>query len=311
MVLFLSPLFVSLSYHDEFPLKRFRIAFLTNITCRNLTGCVLSNSSRRRGRGCDTCGSGPTGCFSSAPFDRLPLAKPAYGARVFLFVWVFIYLVFFVLFIHVSVLFIHVSVLFNVLCFVEDMLFALISFLSSISPELPRRLLLDAPLRFAVDHCFAIKGHGTVMTGTVLAGTVSVKDVSNDKMTPSSSCSFYSFFYFFVFFLLLFELFSLLNDYLLIGLHTSLVWQARHVFFLLVSCFYVLFFVIMYLISDFSPSDGRNLGHWRDSQGQVDANVSSARHHGASRRSRGHVCHAAASRNRRTRPRGGAWLGTT
>ena len=101
-----------------------------------------------------------------------------------------------------------------------------------ISPELPRRLSLDAPLRFAVDHCFAIKGHGTVMTGTVLAGTVSVKDVRNDKMTPSSSFSFSSFFFFFfVFFLLLFELFSFLNDYLLIGLYTTLVWQARHIFY--------------------------------------------------------------------------------
>ena len=41
---------------------------------------------------------------------------------------------------------------------------------------LPTRNLLQAPLRFAVDHCFPIKGHGTVLTGTVLAGTVAVKD---------------------------------------------------------------------------------------------------------------------------------------
>lgn len=33
-------------------------------------------------------------------------------------------------------------------------------------------------LLFAVDHCFPIKGQGTVMTGTVLQGKVSVNDVS-------------------------------------------------------------------------------------------------------------------------------------
>lgn len=32
-----------------------------------------------------------------------------------------------------------------------------------------------APFYFAVDHCFAIKGHGTVLTGTVLSGSVSVQ----------------------------------------------------------------------------------------------------------------------------------------
>ena len=30
---------------------------------------------------------------------------------------------------------------------------------------------------FAVDHCFSIKGHGTVMTGTVVSGSVAVSDV--------------------------------------------------------------------------------------------------------------------------------------
>ncbi|XP_050074390.1 selenocysteine-specific elongation factor [Anopheles maculipalpis] len=34
----------------------------------------------------------------------------------------------------------------------------------------------DLPFMFAVDHCFAIKGQGTVCTGTVLQGTVSVND---------------------------------------------------------------------------------------------------------------------------------------
>lgn len=31
-----------------------------------------------------------------------------------------------------------------------------------------------APFYFAIDHCFAIKGHGTVLTGTILSGTVAV-----------------------------------------------------------------------------------------------------------------------------------------
>lgn len=33
-------------------------------------------------------------------------------------------------------------------------------------------------LLFAVDHCFPIKGQGTVMTGTILQGQISVNDVS-------------------------------------------------------------------------------------------------------------------------------------
>ena len=37
---------------------------------------------------------------------------------------------------------------------------------------------LSAPLLFAVDHCFSIRGQGTIMTGTVLQGTVNVNDVS-------------------------------------------------------------------------------------------------------------------------------------
>jgi len=35
---------------------------------------------------------------------------------------------------------------------------------------------VDGPLMFAVDHCFAIRGQGTVMTGTVLQGSVRVND---------------------------------------------------------------------------------------------------------------------------------------
>lgn len=36
----------------------------------------------------------------------------------------------------------------------------------------------EGPFLFAVDHCFGIKGQGTVMTGTVLNGSVQVNSVS-------------------------------------------------------------------------------------------------------------------------------------
>lgn len=36
---------------------------------------------------------------------------------------------------------------------------------------------LETPFVFAVDHCFGIRGQGTVMTGTVLQGTVAINDV--------------------------------------------------------------------------------------------------------------------------------------
>lgn len=35
----------------------------------------------------------------------------------------------------------------------------------------------DGPFLFAIDHCFAVRGHGTVLTGTVLSGAVSVGDL--------------------------------------------------------------------------------------------------------------------------------------
>lgn len=35
----------------------------------------------------------------------------------------------------------------------------------------------DGPFLFSVDHCFAIRGQGTVMTGTVLNGSVKVNEV--------------------------------------------------------------------------------------------------------------------------------------
>jgi selenocysteine-specific elongation factor len=44
------------------------------------------------------------------------------------------------------------------------------------SVKLPRRDT-TSPLYFAVDHCFPIKGHGTVVTGTVLSGTVGINDM--------------------------------------------------------------------------------------------------------------------------------------
>jgi selenocysteine-specific elongation factor len=41
----------------------------------------------------------------------------------------------------------------------------------------PKRIVAkDAPFYFSIDHCFPIKGMGTVMTGTVLSGSVSVND---------------------------------------------------------------------------------------------------------------------------------------
>jgi len=36
----------------------------------------------------------------------------------------------------------------------------------------------NSPFVFAVDHCFNVRGQGTVMTGTVLQGEVKVADVS-------------------------------------------------------------------------------------------------------------------------------------
>ena len=36
----------------------------------------------------------------------------------------------------------------------------------------------DGELVFNVDHCFSIKGQGTVLTGTILQGIVRINDVS-------------------------------------------------------------------------------------------------------------------------------------
>lgn len=35
----------------------------------------------------------------------------------------------------------------------------------------------EGPFIFSVDHCFSIRGQGTVMTGTVLSGKAAVNDV--------------------------------------------------------------------------------------------------------------------------------------
>ena len=42
--------------------------------------------------------------------------------------------------------------------------------------KLPSRDI-HAPFYFAIDHCFPIKGHGTVLTGTVLSGSVSTNQI--------------------------------------------------------------------------------------------------------------------------------------
>lgn len=34
----------------------------------------------------------------------------------------------------------------------------------------------SGPFKFAIDHCFAIKGQGTILTGTALSGTAKVGD---------------------------------------------------------------------------------------------------------------------------------------
>ncbi len=49
---------------------------------------------------------------------------------------------------------------------------ALIEELVKLVPAQPRPV--KGPFLFSVDHCFAVKGQGTVLTGTVLAGSVEV-----------------------------------------------------------------------------------------------------------------------------------------
>ena len=47
----------------------------------------------------------------------------------------------------------------------------------------------EGPFIFSVDHCFPIRGQGTVMTGTVLTGCVTVNDVSSLSLSLSLSPS--------------------------------------------------------------------------------------------------------------------------
>lgn len=51
--------------------------------------------------------------------------------------------------------------------------------------EAPLRGRTQAPFMFSVDHCFPIKGQGTVMTGTVLSGTVQIHDVRTFRSRTS------------------------------------------------------------------------------------------------------------------------------
>ena len=58
---------------------------------------------------------------------------------------------------------------------------------------------VKGPFIFSVDHCFSIRGQGTVMTGTALSGGVSVNDVSNflvrsTKAKIVSHCTYTTFF---------------------------------------------------------------------------------------------------------------------
>ena len=50
---------------------------------------------------------------------------------------------------------------------------ALIEQLARMVPPCPRQQ--KGPFLFAVDHCFALRGQGTVLTGTVLSGAVQVR----------------------------------------------------------------------------------------------------------------------------------------
>jgi len=59
--------------------------------------------------------------------------------------------------------------------------------LKKLSALLPAREL-DSPSSafvFSVDHCFNVRGQGTVMTGTVLRGQVKVGDVRKRMMSSA------------------------------------------------------------------------------------------------------------------------------
>lgn len=44
------------------------------------------------------------------------------------------------------------------------------------SIQMPKRNY-DGPFYFSIDHCFPIKGHGTVLTGTILSGTIQLNSM--------------------------------------------------------------------------------------------------------------------------------------
>lgn len=46
----------------------------------------------------------------------------------------------------------------------------------------------DGPFVFSVDHCFTIKGQGTVMTGTALSGSVQVNSVRSFNFLSCCCC---------------------------------------------------------------------------------------------------------------------------
>lgn len=50
---------------------------------------------------------------------------------------------------------------------------AVVEELVKLVPAQPR--LVKGPFLFAVDHCFAVKGSGTVLTGTILSGSIQVR----------------------------------------------------------------------------------------------------------------------------------------
>ena len=50
----------------------------------------------------------------------------------------------------------------------------IVSQLLALVPHQPRSI--QGSFLFAIDHCFAIKGQGTILTGTVLKGSASVND---------------------------------------------------------------------------------------------------------------------------------------
>jgi len=49
----------------------------------------------------------------------------------------------------------------------------------------------DGPFVFSVDHCFSIRGQGTIMTGTVLSGSVRINDVCEELFSKNKKNFFF------------------------------------------------------------------------------------------------------------------------